>query len=211
MQYDIVDFENQNIYDRFQIHEIEKGIINEIDIRYYLGENFNANQMFQIRSLLEYKKETGREDIEISLIANKHFSYGQMGELKRAYQSGLSTDQVMLIANPEISRMQMSQLREMFLDGATIDEVRNVAFPLYRFEHLWVIREIYKAIDDKSILPDELYDWNLNIDDILKLKCDILKNTKEESKGIRAKLEEIRKRNSNNEKKNNQQKDQYSK
>lgn len=211
MQYDIVDFENQNIYDRFQIHEIEKGIINEIDIRYYLGENFNGNQMFQIRSLLEYKKETGRQDIEISLIANKHFSYGQMGELKRAYQSGLSAEQVMLIANPEITRMQMSQLREMFLDGATIDEVRNVAFPLYIFEHLWVIREIYKAVDDKSMLPDELYDWNLNIDDILKLRTDILKNTKEERKGIRAKLEEIRKRNSNNEKKSNLQKDQYSK
>lgn len=76
------NLKDMHMYNDQQLHEIEKGIMNDIDIRYYLGEHFDANQMYQIRSLMEYKKNTGIKDIEISLIANKHLSYGQMGEIK---------------------------------------------------------------------------------------------------------------------------------
>lgn len=211
MNYDIIDFKNQNSYDRFQLHEIEKGIINEIDIRYYIGEHFDANQMYQIRSLMEYQKNTGIKDIEISLIANKHLSYGQMGEIKRCYQAGLYTEQILHIANPSLSRMQMSQLREMYLDGASIEEVRNVAFPLYSFEHLWTIREIYKSVSDKSMLPEEIYDWNINFSDLQKMKKDILQSIgekpQEKGKGIMAALEEIRNTKNQSEKKVDQNHD----
>lgn len=190
------NLKDMHMYNDQQLHEIKKGIISDVDIRYYLGEHFDANQMYQIRSLMEYKKNTGIKDIEISLIANKHLSYGQMGEIKRCYHAGLSTEQILHIANPELSRMQMSQLREMYLDGASVDEVRNVAFPLYRFEHLWTLREIYRSVSDKSMIPEEIYDWNLSLSDLQIIKFDILQGIgeqpKEKSKGIMAALEQIR-------------------
>ena len=205
------NLKDMHMYNDQQLHEIEKGIMNDIDIRYYLGEHFDANQMYQIRSLMEYKKNTGIKDIEVSIIANKHFSYGQMGEIKRCYQAGLSTEQILHIANPDLSRMQMSQLREMYLDGASIEEVKNVAFPLYKFEHLWTIREIYRSVSDKSMLPAEIYDWNMNFSDLQNIKLDILQNIGEKpqvrSKGIMAALEEIRKSRSKVEKETNQNQD----
>ena len=134
-----------------------------------------------------------------------------MGEIKRCYQAGLSTEQILHIANPDLSRMQMSQLREMYLDGASIEEVKNVAFPLYKFEHLWTIREIYRSVSDKSMLPAEIYDWNMNFSDLQKIKLDILQNIGEKpqvrSKGIMAALEEIRKSRSKVEKETNQNQD----
>ena len=205
------NLKDMHMYNDQQLHEIEKGIMSDIDIRYYLGEHFDANQMYQIRSLMEYKKNTGIKDIEVSIIANKHFSYGQMGEIKRCYQAGLSTEQILHIANPDLSRMQMSQLREMYLDGASIEEVKNVAFPLYKFEHLWTIREIYRSVSDKSMLPAEIYDWNMNFSDLQNIKLDILQNIGEKpqvrSKGIMAALEEIRKSRSKVEKETNQNQD----
>ena len=205
------NLKDMHMYNDQQLHEIEKGIMNDIDIRYYLGEHFDANQMYQIRSLMEYKKNTGIKDIEVSIIANKHLSYGQMGEIKRCYQAGLSTEQILHIANPDLSRMQMSQLREMYLDGASIEEVKNVAFPLYKFEHLWTIREIYRSVSDKSMLPAEIYDWNMNFSDLQNIKLDILQNIGEKpqvrSKGIMAALEEIRKSRSKVEKETNQNQD----
>lgn len=198
------NLKDMHMYNDQQLHEIEKGIMNDIDIRYYLGEHFDANQMYQIRSLMEYKKNTGIKDIEISLIANKHLSYGQMGEIKRCYQAGLSTEQIIHIANPELSRMQMSQLREMYLDGASVEEVKNIAFPLYRFEHLWTLREIYRSVSDKSMIPEEIYDWNLSFSDLQKMKNEIIQDIgerpQEKPKGLMATLEEIRKTSSKTEK-----------
>ena len=205
------NLKDMHMYNDQQLHEIEKGIMSDVDIRYYLGEHFDANQMYQIRSLMEYKKNTGIKDIEVSIIANKHLSYGQMGEIKRCYQAGLSTEQILHIANPDLSRMQMSQLREMYLDGESIEEVKNVAFPLYKFEHLWTIREIYRSVSDKSMLPAEIYDWNMNFSDLQNIKLDILQNIGEKpqvrSKGIMAALEEIRKSRSKVEKETNQNQD----
>lgn len=90
----------------------------------------------------------------------------------------------------------MSQLREMYLDGASVEEVKNIAFPLYRFEHLWTLREIYRSVSDKSMIPEEIYDWNLSLSDLEKMKLDILQSIgeqpKEKSKGIMAALEQIR-------------------
>lgn len=41
------NLKDMHMYNDQQLHEIEKGIMSDIDIRYYLGEHFDANQMYQ--------------------------------------------------------------------------------------------------------------------------------------------------------------------
>lgn len=199
---------NTGLYNNSQLHEIEKGIQNGVDVRYYLSENFNANQMYQIRMLLEFKKHTPR-DIEISILSNPNLSYGQMGELRRSFEAGLTNEQVQIIANHNFNRLQMSQIRRMFEDGnSSLEDVKNIAFPLYKFEQLWVIREIYEKIEDKSLLPDKLFDWDISLKELIDLKEETLrfqnneipksekiidKAVENEKKGIIAAISEITK------------------
>lgn len=208
------NIKNTGLYNNHQLHEIEKGITNGVDIRYYLSENFNENQMHQIRMMLEFKKETNK-DIEISILSNPNLSYGQMGEIRRAFESGLTNEQVLIIANPSFNRLQMSQVRRMFEDGNSLEDVRNVAFPLYKFEQLWVIREIYEKVENKDILPDKLFDWENTLEEILVIQKEIIlkndelpkvdKQQTNEKKGIMAAIEEIRNEELED-KKNNRQK-----
>lgn len=182
------NIKNTGIYNVHQLYEIEKGIKNGIDIRYYAADHFNEGQMYQIRKLLEYQKEYSIENIDISLITNNHLSYGQMGEVRRSYEAGLETEQVVVIADPEIPRMNMSQLREMFLDGASIEDVNNFVFSNFSFQHLWVTREIFKEVKDKSLIPEKIFDWNSSIEELLEIKNQILGP----KKSLRSRIEKIR-------------------
>lgn len=182
------NIKNTGIYNVHQLHEIEKGIKNGIDIRYYAADHFNEGQMYQIRKLLEYKKIYNLENIDISLITNNHLSYGQMGEVRRSYEAGLETEQILVIANPDIPRMNMSQLREMFLDGASIEDVNNFTLPHFSFQHLWITREIFRDVKDKSLIPEKIFDWNSSIEELLEIKNQILGS----KKNLRSRIEKIR-------------------
>lgn len=218
MGYKIRDFKNIGIYNNRQLHEIEMGLKNGIDVRYYLGENFNENQMHQIRMLQQFRKETGREDIEINIIANCNLDYKQMGVIRQAYELGMNTEQVFVLANPMLNREQMSQLKEMFLNGSSIEDVKNVAFPVYDFQHLWVIREVYENIKSKELLVEDLFNWESSLEKILEVKEEIMRSKDNElygiedhkeyevneKKGIKAAIEDIKKENQENENSNRQ-------
>lgn len=182
------NIKNTGIYNVHQLHEIEKGIKNGIDIRYYAADHFNEGQMYQIRKLLEYQKEYNLENIDISLITNNHLSYGQMGEIRRSFEAGLETEQITVIANPDIPRMNMSQLREMFLDGASIADVTNFTLPHFSFQHLWITREIFKEVKDKSLIPENIFNWNSSLEELLEIKNQIL----EPKKSLKSRIEKIR-------------------
>lgn len=182
------NIKNTGIFNIHQLHEIEKGIKNGIDIRYYAADHFNEGQMYQIRKLLEYQKEYNLENIDISLITNNHLSYGQMGEVRRSFEAGLETEQITVIANPNIPRMNMSQLREMFLDGASIEDVTNFTLPHFSFQHLWITREIFKEVKDKSLIPENIFNWNSSLEELLEIKNQIL----EPKKSLKSRIEKIR-------------------
>lgn len=182
------NIKNTGIYNVHQLHEIEKGIKNGIDIRYYAADHFNEGQMYQIRKLLEYKKEYNLENIDISLVSNNHLSYGQMGEVRRSFGAGLEKEQITVIANPDIPRINMSQLREMFLDGASIEDVNNFTLPHFSFQHLWITREIFRDVKDKSLIPEKIFDWNSSIEELLEIKNQILGP----KKSLRSRIEKIR-------------------
>lgn len=169
-------FSNMNLT-KNQLNEIKKGLDSKVDIRYYTTEHFDENQMYQIRRLLEFQKHSIRNDIEINLLANPQFTYGQMGEIRRAFENNLSIEEVISVANPQFTRVQMAMVRNMFKEGLDIEEVKNIAFPQYSAIHMYLLTEIIrkKGID---LIPDKAFDWTISTEKIIELTDQIKKDNK---------------------------------
>lgn len=154
--------------------------------------SFNEGQLYQINKLIEYKKETNR-DIDIRVLSNPNLNYGQMGELRRSFESGLTNEQVKIIANPEIPKANMVQLKEMFLDGMKIKDVSNFASASFSFQHLWICRDIFRKVKDISLIPkkEKIFDCNISSKELLDIQAEL--GSESGKKGIMAKINEMKK------------------
>lgn len=154
--------------------------------------SFNEGQLYQINKLIEYKKETNR-DIDVRVLSNPNLNYGQMGEIRRAYESGLTNEQVIIIANPEIPKANMVQLKEMFLDGMKIKDVSNFASASFSFQHLWICRDIFRKVKDMSLIPqkEKIFDCNISSKELIDIQAEL--GSESGKKGIMAKINEMKK------------------
>lgn len=89
-------------FDSEQIHEIELGLENNLDISKYADPNFNGNQMIEIRFGLE-------QGLNVSKYADSKFTWEQMQEIRLGLKSSIDVSKY---ADPKFDWKQMAEIRK---------------------------------------------------------------------------------------------------
>lgn len=115
-------------YTKDQIHEIEEGLLEGLDVDFYANKSYLAIQMHQIRLGL-------KEGLMVEYYAKPYFDWMQMEEIRKGLRDGLAVERY---AFPSLPHDKMKQLRKGLKAG--ID--------LFAYQHLsaGILRELRKSL-----------------------------------------------------------------
>ncbi len=98
-----------------QKQEIEKGIMEGLDVSVYADPKYLAIQMLQIRTGLE-------EHLPVEVYASPKYDWFQMDEIRKGLKSGVDIEKY---ASPDIPFDVMRQIREGLEEGIDLSQAKN--------------------------------------------------------------------------------------
>lgn len=95
----------------------------DCDISYLLDPGLTSHQMYEIR--LSLLLEPGI----LRIMADRKFRPGQLRQLRKAGELGLTTEEFKVLATPAFTEAQMLQLRNAYAKGLSRQQVAMIADP----------------------------------------------------------------------------------
>lgn len=111
-----------------QIHEIEEGLSEGLDVDFYANKSYLSIQMHQIRLGLQ-------ENLTVEYYAKPYYDWMQMEEIRKGLLDGLAVEQY---ANPSIPHGKMRQFRKGLKAGIDLSP--------YKHLNAGILRELRKSI-----------------------------------------------------------------
>lgn len=110
-----IDYLETSDFTKDQRQEIEKGIVEGLDVSVYADPRYLAIQMLQIRTGLE-------EQLPVERYASPDYDWFQMDEIRKGLKSGVDIDKY---ASPDIPFDVMRQIREGLEAGIDLSEAKH--------------------------------------------------------------------------------------